>query len=125
VVLTTGAAQSNHYALTAITAAMHVFQVWCGVAGHRILREFGLAGRDQVRVDAAQWMSAAVSRPASRNAGTSSTPSKPLPSPCRRTTCSAGASAITWPRSVKSLRLFQDRHDLYAVHRCDPVGSAW
>ncbi len=27
VVLTTGAVQSNHYALTAITAAMHVFQV--------------------------------------------------------------------------------------------------
>ena len=37
----------------------------------------------------AQWMSAAVSRPASRKAGTSSTPSNPLPSTSRRTACSA------------------------------------
>ena len=50
-------------------------------------------------------MSPAVSRPASRNAGTSSTPSKPRPSACRRAACSAATSAITCPRSVESLRL--------------------
>ncbi len=50
-------------------------------------------------------MPAAVSRRASRNAGTSSTPSYPAPGTCRRTARSAATSAITWPRSVESLRL--------------------
>ena len=43
----------------------------------------------------AQWMSAAVSRPASRKAGTSSTPSKPPPSISRRVAWIAATSAIT------------------------------
>ena len=50
-------------------------------------------------------MSPAVTRPASRKAGTSSTPSKPRPKTEWRTACSAATSAMTWPRRVESLRL--------------------
>ncbi len=53
----------------------------------------------------AQWMSPAVSRPASRNAGASSTPSYPRPVVAFCTACSARTSAITCPRRVESLRL--------------------
>ena len=53
----------------------------------------------------AQWMSPAVNRPASKYAGINSIPSNPLPVTRRRAASSARISAITWPRSVESLRL--------------------
>ena len=53
----------------------------------------------------AQCTSPAVNRPASRNAGISSTPSNPRPRTSRRTASSAATSAMTCPRRVESLRL--------------------
>ena len=50
-------------------------------------------------------MPPAVTRPASRKAGASSTPSTSRPETSRWTERSAATSAITWPRRVESLRL--------------------